>query len=81
MTYLLWIVGLALLGGVGFGAYRAIQNPVFFAGLAKVIFNALVPVILKRKTPEEEKEDNEAYLENRVMPTRQHPHGDEGGHR
>lgn len=81
MSTVLWfLIGIVAMLGMGYGAYKLVSWP-SLGNLAVIIFNALVPIILKRKTPEEEKEDNEAYLENRVMPTKQHPHPDEGGHR
>ena len=81
MDYLFWIGGAGLLAIAGFAVWRAFQNPAFYAAAIKMIVAALLPVILKRKSPEEEKLDNEAYRRNQVRPTKQRRHPGEGGHR
>lgn len=74
MTWLIWLLaGLAALLGIGYGAYRLISWP-SLGSLAVTIFNAIAPAILKRKTPEEEALDREAYRRNEVRPTKQRPH-------
>lgn len=77
MEAYLWIGGIALLAIVGGGLFFAIQRLVSWqslGSLATIIFNALLPVILKRKSPEEEKLDKEAWRRGERRPDKFNRH-------
>ena len=64
MPWWVWVGGLILFAIVGFSLFLAFRNPEFvfrfFRSVAWAIFNALLPVLLKRKTEEEEKQWRDA---------------------
>lgn len=81
----LWLAGAVLLAVAAGGTWFAFQRPDFVAGLVAIAvaaaWKAIAPALLKRKTPEEEKLDNEAYARNQARPSKQRPHPGEGGKR
>lgn len=54
MDWLSIIISVVSLIGLGVGLFFAAQSPGFMVGLAEIAVKLLIPVILKRKTPEEE---------------------------
>ncbi len=55
MKLYLWIVGLALLAVAGLAVWFSFSDPRFIAGLVSIAMAAILPVLLKRKSPEREK--------------------------
>lgn len=60
MPWWVWIGGLVLFAVAAAGLFFAVQRPTFVAGLVKSfaesMFKALLPIILRRMTPEQEDE-------------------------
>ena len=55
MSWLEIAVVLVLLLGLGGGAFLVAQRPSFWLGLATAVFTAVLPLLAKRMTPEQEK--------------------------
>ena len=60
-----WIGGGFLLAVAAAATWFAFQRPGFWIGMAKVVFAAMLPLILKRNPPEEEALDHEAVRQAR----------------
>lgn len=58
-----WIVGTLLFLVAGVSVFTAFRSPNFVAGLITAAFNAILPALLKRKTPEEEAKDHQVVRE------------------
>jgi hypothetical protein len=75
---------LVLLVGIP-ALWLAFSNPKFVYGLftqaASALLNALLPALLKPETPEARAKRQEAEKRDEVVPTKQRPHPNEGGHR
>ena len=56
MSWLEIVAIAVLLIGIGAGGYLVAQRPAFWVGLVAVVFKAALPFILKRMSPEKEKE-------------------------
>jgi hypothetical protein len=50
---------MAVILGVGAAAFVVARSPAFWFGMAKIAFKAVLPIILKRKSPEEEAKDHD----------------------
>lgn len=55
MTWLEIAAIVVMLIGVGAGGYLVAQRPTFWIGLATAMFTALLPLLAKRMSPEQEK--------------------------
>lgn len=53
------LIALLLIAAAGFGIYRAVQSPAVLAGLVRLGWQWFGPALLKRKSPEEEAQDNQ----------------------
>jgi len=42
-----WLLGAALLGGFGYGAFRAAQSPVFYAAVISLLWEKIKPAIFE----------------------------------
>lgn len=73
------------MGFVAFLLYRFFSNPAKVAGFIAFVsteaFKAALAEILKPETPEARKKRIEAFKRDEVVPTKQRPHPNEGGHR
>lgn len=58
-----WIIGCLLTLVAGVSVFMAFRSPAFIAGLITIAFNAFLPALLKRKTPEEEAKDHQTVRE------------------
>lgn len=85
MEWLFWGAAAALLGFVVIRLWRFFNDPVKVAGLieffASKAFQAAMAEILKPETPEAREKRIESFKRNEVVPTKQRPHPQEGGHR
>lgn len=85
MEWLFWLGGLSLAGIAAFALWRSFSNPVFVAGLISFVaskaFQAAMAEILKPETPGAREKRIEAFKRDEVVPTKQRPHPNEGGHR
>lgn len=85
MNWVIIIGGVALLGLVVFFLWRFFSNPANVAGFIGLIssaaFKAALVEILKPESPEKRKARQEAERRDEVLPTKQRPHPNEGGHR
>ena len=60
----LWVLaGLIVIGSAGFGVFKLFSSGAFVSAALKelvpIIWNAVVPMVMKRKTPEEETRDHQ----------------------
>ena len=80
MKYL-WVGVAALFGVAALALWVNISNPAwaygFVAAAVASLFNHFKPIILKRKSPEEEAKDREAFRQNVIRPDKFHRHPDE----
>lgn len=60
MEYLLYLIA-AL--GLGAGAFFVVRSPEFWIDFGKHLFKQLLPILMKRKSPEEEAKDRQAVRE------------------
>lgn len=65
MKLYLWIAGLALLAVAALAVWFNFSDPKFVAGLVSIAIAAILPVILKRKSPKDEKAWRDATLSGR----------------
>lgn len=54
MTWIDGVLIAAAILGFAAGGFLVARSPSFWVGLGMVLFKAILPVIMKRKTPEEE---------------------------
>lgn len=63
MRWFLWLAA-ALIAAVGaFGVWHAVNNPAFWLGLGAAVWAILGPILLKRKSPEDEAKDRQRVRE------------------
>lgn len=65
MTWLEVALVVGVLLGAGCGAALVVRNPAFWLDLGKAAVIAVLPVITRRMSPEEEREMRQAYLAGR----------------
>ena len=55
MNWLEIVAIIVLLIGIGAGGFLVAQRPTFWLGMASAVFMAVLPILAKRMTPEQEK--------------------------
>lgn len=65
MTWLEVALVVGVLLGAGCGAALVVRSPTFWLDLGKAAVIAVLPVITRRMSPEEEREMRQAYLAGR----------------
>lgn len=85
MNWFLIIGGVAFVGLVVLFLWRFFSDPKKVAGLIAIVsseaFKLAIAELLKPETPEARKARQEAEHRDEVVPTKQRPHPNEGGHR
>lgn len=85
MTGLFWAFAAMLFGVAAFSLWRFFSNPVKVAWLMKIVaseaFKLALAEILKPEDPEVQAARIDAQRHNELLPTKQRPHPNEGGHR
>ena len=61
MTWLEIAAIVVLLVGIGAGGFLVAQRPAFWIGLAWEVVRAIIPILAKRMTPEQEKALQECH--------------------
>ena len=51
--------------GLGAGAFFVARSPEFWVDFGKHLIKTLIPILMKRKSPEEEAVDRQNYRENK----------------
>lgn len=64
MDYISIILFLFAILGITAGAFMVARSPVFWMGMGKEIFKIMIPIIIKRMSPEEEEAWRRCQLRN-----------------
>ena len=67
MQAFLMLAGVLALASMCLSIFLAFQSPRFVAGLAAIVVRAILPIILKRKSPADEKAFNDAVARGADM--------------